>query len=63
MASAGTYDELPECEQAIIRAEWDRRIAHRRSELDLESEFAAAGESWSESDADGNLIIRDHPRR
>ncbi|MDB2192913.1 hypothetical protein [Mycobacteroides abscessus] len=58
MASAGTYDELPECEQIIIRAEWDRRIAHRRSELDLESEFGAAGESWSESDDDGNLIIR-----
>ncbi|NOS03123.1 hypothetical protein [Mycobacteroides abscessus] len=58
MASAGTYDELPEYEQAIVRAEWDRRIAQRRSELDLESEFAAAGESWSESDDDGNLIIR-----
>ncbi|MDM2539992.1 Uncharacterised protein [Mycobacteroides abscessus subsp. abscessus] len=58
MASAGTHDELPEYEQAIVRAEWDRRIAQRRSELDLESEFAAAGESWSESDDDGNLIIR-----
>ncbi|MBE5507640.1 hypothetical protein [Mycobacteroides abscessus] len=58
MASAGTYDELPEREQAIIRAEWDRRIAHRRGELDLESEFAATGESWSESDDAGNLIIR-----
>ncbi|MBN7550239.1 hypothetical protein P5V93_24365 [Mycobacteroides abscessus subsp. abscessus] len=56
--ASGTYDELPECEQAIIRAEWDRRIAHRLSELDLESEFAAARESWSESDDDGNLIIR-----
>ncbi|MDO2972767.1 hypothetical protein [Mycobacteroides abscessus] len=58
MASAGTYDELTEREQAIIRAEWDRRIAHRRGELDLESEFTAAGESWSESDDAGNLIIR-----
>lgn len=58
MAGASTYDELPECEQAIIRAEWDRRIAQRRSELDLESEFGAAGESWSESDDAGNLIIR-----
>ncbi|PVB46860.1 hypothetical protein D2E42_24570 [Mycobacteroides abscessus] len=55
---AGTYDGLPEREQAVIRARWDRRIAHRRGELDLESEFIAAGESWSESDDAGNLTIR-----
>ncbi|MBE5408359.1 hypothetical protein [Mycobacteroides abscessus] len=58
MARDGTYDDLPEREQAIIRAEWDYRIAQRRGELDLEAEFAAAGESWSESDDNGNLIIR-----
>lgn len=43
MARDGTYDDLPEREQAIIRAEWDYRIAQRRGELDLEAEFAAAG--------------------
>ncbi|SKL10278.1 Uncharacterised protein [Mycobacteroides abscessus subsp. massiliense] len=58
MAGAGTYDDLSEREQAIIRAEWDHRIAQRRGELDLEAEFTAAEESWSESDDDGNLIIR-----
>lgn len=58
MARDGTYDDLPDREQAIIRAEWGRRIAQRRGELDLEAEFAAAGESWSESDDAGNLIIR-----
>ncbi|WP_255788245.1 hypothetical protein [Mycobacteroides abscessus] len=58
MTGAGTYDDLSEREQAIIRAEWDHRIAQRRSELDLDAEFTASGESWSESDDDGNLIIR-----
>ncbi|MBN7374161.1 TA system antitoxin ParD family protein [Mycobacteroides abscessus] len=54
----GTYDDLSEREQAIVRAEWDQRIAERRDGLDLEAEFAATGQSWSESDDAGNLIIR-----
>ncbi|MDO3331346.1 TA system antitoxin ParD family protein [Mycobacteroides abscessus] len=58
LAGDGTYDELSEREQAIVRAEWDQRITQRRDSLDLEAEFTAAGQSWSESDDDGNLIIR-----
>lgn len=54
----GTYDELSEREQATVRAEWDQRITQRREGLDLEAEFTAAGQSWSESDDDGSLIIR-----
>lgn len=59
LAGDGTYDDLSEREQAIVRADWDQRIAHRRDALDLEDEFTAAGQSWSESDDNGNLIIRD----
>ncbi|WP_195168528.1 hypothetical protein [Mycobacteroides abscessus] len=58
MAIGGTYDDLSDREQAIVRAEWDHRIAQRRGELDLEAEFTAAEEPWSESDDDGNLIVR-----
>lgn len=59
LAGDGTYDELSEREQAIVRAEWSQRITQRGDDLDLEAEFTAAGQSWSESDDDGNLIIRD----
>lgn len=45
-------DLLSEHEQSIVQ------IAQRREALNLEAEFIAAGESWSESDDDGNLIIR-----
>lgn len=58
LAGDGTYDELSEREQAIVRAEWDQRITQRRDSLDLEAEFTATGQSWSESDDDGNLIVR-----
>ncbi len=58
LAGDGSYDDLSEREQAIVRVEWDQRITGRREALDLEAEFTAAGESWSESDDDGNLVIR-----
>lgn len=58
LAGDGSYDDLSEREQAIVRVEWDSRIADRREALDLEAEFTASGDSWSESDDDGNLIIR-----
>lgn len=62
LAGDGSYDDLSEREQAIVRVEWDQRITDRREALDLEADFTAAGESWSESDDEGNLVIRPaHP--
>lgn len=62
LAGDGSYDDLAEREQAIVRVEWDQRIADRREALDLEAEFIAADESWSESDDDGTVVIRPaHP--
>lgn len=58
LAGDGTYDDLSEREQAIVRVEWEQQIMQRREALNLEAEFTAASESWSESDDDGNLIVR-----
>ncbi|MDO9454523.1 hypothetical protein [Nocardioides sp.] len=60
LAGRQPYDSLGDPEQAVVRAEWDERIDAARAALDLESELAAAGESWSEVDAAGNLVVR-HP--
>lgn len=61
LAGDGLYDALSEREQAIVRADWDERIVARRAALNYETEFAAAGEPWSEADAEGNLVIRRPP--
>ncbi|MFT4043183.1 MAG: hypothetical protein QM673_08480 [Gordonia sp. (in: high G+C Gram-positive bacteria)] len=58
IAGDGSYDDLSEREQAVIRVEWDQQITARREALDLEAEFTATEDSWSESDDDGNLVIR-----
>ena len=58
LAGDGSYDALSEREQAIVRAAWDERMTSRREGLDLSAEFIAAGESWSEADDDGNLVVR-----
>lgn len=39
----GTYDELPEREQVIVRAEWSQRIAQRHG-LDFEGQLP--GHEW-----------------
>lgn len=44
-------------EQAVVRAEWDERIAATRAELNLAAEFTATGHSWSEVDANGDLVV------
>lgn len=62
LSGDGSYDTLSEREQAIVRAEWDERVAARRAALDLEEEFTTAGEPWAEADEDGNLVIR-NPQR
>lgn len=61
LAGAGSYDSLGEREQAIVREEWASRMVALRGELDYAARFAAVGESYSEVDDDGNLIV--HPAR
>ena len=58
LAGDGSYDDLAEREQALVRGAWAERTTALREGLDFEAEFAAAGESWSEADEDGNLVIR-----
>lgn len=58
LAGDGTYDDLGEREQAIVRASWDEQVAARTAALDLEAEFAASGDAWSEADDAGQLIPR-----
>ena len=57
LAGAGSYDALNEEEQAIVRGEWSERMQDRRATLDYAARFSTAGESYSELDADGNLVI------
>lgn len=58
LAGDGSYDDLSEREQAVVRAVWEEHITSRRESLNFEEEFIAAGESWSEADEHGNLVIR-----
>jgi hypothetical protein len=58
LAGTGSYDSLGEQEQAIIREEWADRMAVLRDGLDYEAGFTEAGESYSELDEDGNVVVR-----
>jgi len=58
LAGDGSYDQLSEREQAIVRASWDEQIAERIAALDLAAEFADAGEPWSEGNASGQVITQ-----
>lgn len=58
LAGDGSYDSLGEHEQAIIREAWADRVTALRSGLNYEADFVAAGESYSEIDADGELVVR-----
>lgn len=57
LAGSGTYDSLGYREQAIVREEWDNRISELRAGLNYESGFIAAGESYSEADENGNVVV------
>lgn len=59
LAGSRDYDDLSDEEQAFIRAEWAERIESTRNSLNLAAEFAAAGRSYVELDADGNVVRRD----
>ena len=57
LAGAASYDSLGEQEQAIVREEWVDRMVALRGRLDYAAQFEAAGESYSELDDDGNLVV------
>ena len=57
LVGAASYDTLSEYEQAVVREEWAERTLARRAALDYAAQFSAAGESYSELDEDGNLVI------
>lgn len=63
LAGDGSYDALAEREQAVVRTIWDERIATGIAGLNFEEEFTAAGEAWSEADAEGRIVTRDAARR
>lgn len=58
LLGTGPYDELSEQEQAIVRQGWTERMKSRRESLNYREQFSAAGESYSELDEDGSLVVR-----
>jgi hypothetical protein len=58
-AGSRSYDDLSDAEQAVSRTEWAERMESARNSMNLAAEFAAAGRSYVELDADGNVIRRD----
>lgn len=61
LTGTGSYDALGEDEQAIVREQWADRLTALRGALNYEAEFAASGESYSEVDQTGTVIV--HPAR
>ena len=59
LAGDGSYDDLGECEQAVVRAVWSERIAARREALNYTEHLLAAGESWTEADEHRNMVGRE----
>lgn len=55
------YDGLGELDQAIVRKEWAERMVALRTSLNYVAEFIASGESYSEIDEDGNVVVRSAP--
>jgi hypothetical protein len=58
LAGSGSYDSLDEPEQAVVREEWAERATTMRRALRYEAELVAAGESYSELDERGSLVVR-----
>lgn len=58
LSGQARYDDLGAREQAIVRAEWDHSMTELGGGLDLEKEFTAAGETWSEADPQGRTLQR-----
>lgn len=58
LEGVGSYDELSAAEQVYVRVAWAQGIEASFADLDLAADFEAAGQSWSDADSDGNLVIR-----
>jgi hypothetical protein len=56
LAGRHDYDALTTFEQAIVRAEWEERLAERLASLDLACELEAEGRSFVELDEQGNVL-------
>jgi hypothetical protein len=59
LAGQALYDDLPDPAQAVVRVEWDDRVAATLAELDFTESLHAAGKPWAEADEDGNLVMRE----
>jgi lysozyme family protein len=59
LAGEASYDELGERGQAVVRARWDEQMAERLASLNLASEFAEVGRSWTEADEQGRAVQHD----
>ena len=58
LAGQALYDSLAEPDQAVVRVAWDEAISAGIAGLDLESEFRSTGDSWSEADDQGRVVVR-----
>src|SRR4051812_10400856 len=58
LAGTHSYDALDPLSQAVVRAEWDERMAAVRGTLDFTDKLAAAGLPWPEADATGKTVHR-----
>jgi hypothetical protein len=56
LSGEASYDALTEKDQAVVRASWDDRMSSHLADLNFAEEFTASGRTWSEADADGNLV-------
>lgn len=57
LAGEASYDDLPEDDQEVVRAEWERRLAASLGS-DRTERLVAGGVPWAEADDDGNLVMR-----
>lgn len=62
LAGHRRYDDLPDLEQAAVRAAWETAIEHGLGELNYETALIAAGEPWVEADDEGTTVVRDTDR-
>jgi hypothetical protein len=58
LSGQGSYDALSEESQAVVRADWEERIAANLAGLDLAAELRAEGDPWIEATADGTSVVR-----
>lgn len=58
LAGRASYDDLTGREQAVVRAEWEERAQVLRANLNFESEFTAASDTWCEATPEGATVRR-----